>query len=511
MTFPASPTDAALEGFVSVAPAVAEELQAAGFSVDGLQNLLGADGVAAMDRGEPEAVASAARHKRSPLSTLIDGVIIGDPAQLDEVLSPEVFSRLTELGVIAPLCDGYVLTLDIRPIHLHGREVLVFSDRDASMRPHVPQRHHVPGVGRASWSLIDISPAGPTDSVLDLGAGCGVQAAGQLDARSIAATDISERANSLARATLSAAGRSDAEVLAGSWFEPVEGRQFSRIVANPPFVVGPPSVEHVYRDSGLDLDGATETTVRGAANHLEIDGTAHILGSWAHVGDQGWEARVASWIPEHGVEAWIVQRDVVGPAEYAGTWLRDESIDPRSHDGRERMRHWLDHFEFSDVRGVGFGYISLQRIDGPSSVVCEELPQALGGPFHLEVSEHFARSAWLREAEKDSILDSQYLLRPGIAVERIALTDTEAGQGFAPEALRITRTDGPRWSHDVDESVLAVLRAIHPDAPLSFTLELLTDFGRFGDADPDEVRESMIPVVVDLVRHGFLIPTDILD
>ena len=96
-------------------------------------------------------------------------------------------------------------------------------------------------------------------------------------------------------------------------------------------------------------------------------------------------------------------------------------------------------------------------------------------------------------------------------MERIALTDTEAGQGFAPEALRITRTDGPRWSHDVDESVLAVLRAIHPDAPLSFTLELLTDFGRFGDADPDEVRESMIPVVVDLVRHGFLIPTDILD
>lgn len=511
MTFPASPTDAALEKFVSVAPALADELRGADFSVDGLQELLGADGVAAMDRGEPEAVASAARRQSAPLSTLIDGIIIGDPAPLDDVLSPTVFSTLTELGIIAPLYDGYVLTLDIRPIRINGRDVLIFSDRDASMRPHVPQRNHVPGVGRASWSLLDISPTGPTESVLDLGAGCGVQAAGQLEADSIVATDISERANSLARATLSAAGRPDTEVLAGSWFEPVEGRQFSRIVANPPFVVGPPAVEHVYRDSGLDLDGATEITVRGAANHLELDGTAHILGSWAHVGEQGWEARVASWIPEHGVEAWIVQRDVVGPAEYAGTWLRDESIDPRTADGRQRMRHWLDHFESSDVHGVGFGYISLQRIDGPSSVVCEELPQALGGPFHLEVSEHFVRSSWLRDADEETIVNAQYMLRPGIAVERIELTDTNAGQGFAPEALRITRTDGPRWSHDVDELVLSLLRAIHPDAPLSFTLELLSDFGRFGDADLDDIRQSLIPVIVDLVRHGFLIPTDILD
>lgn len=505
MTFPAPPTDASLAEFVSVAPAVASELRDFGYTTDGLRELLGSVGMAAMDRGEPEVLVAQSD------SPLVRGLVVGDPAPLDEVFSPPLFGKLLELGVIAPLDDGHIFTIDIRPIHVNGREVLVFSDRDASMRPHVPAHDHVPGVGRASWSLLDITPVNDTGSVLDLGAGCGVQALGQLGAGAIVATDISERANSLARATLAAAGRGDAEVIHGSWFEPVADREFSRIVANPPFVVGPPTVEHVYRDSGLNLDGATETTVRGAVEHLTLDGTAHILGSWAHVGEESWESRVSSWLPADGVEAWIVQRDAVAPAEYAGTWLRDESIDPRSPDGRTRMRDWLAHFTASDVRAVGFGYISLQRIDGPSSVVCEELPQALGGPFHLEVAEHFARSSWLRDITPESLFDSTYLLRPGVALERIELTDADNEQGFAPEALRITRTDGPRWSHDIDESVLALIGAVHPDAPLGFTVELLGDFGQFGNTDLAGVRESMVPVIVDLVRHGFLLPTELLE
>jgi len=39
----------------------------------------------------------------------------------------------------------------------------------------------------------------------------------------------------MARATF-ALSAMEVELLDGSWFEPVDGRQFDKIVANPPFV-----------------------------------------------------------------------------------------------------------------------------------------------------------------------------------------------------------------------------------------------------------------------------------
>lgn len=123
------------------------------------------------------------------------------------------------------------------------------------------------------------------DSALDLGAGSGVQALAQLGCASqVTLTDVHPRALDMAEATLAAAGAlPQAELLERSWFEPVAGRTFDRIVANPPFVVGPPDIGHVYRDSGLDLDGATQLVVATAPEHLTEGGVAQLLGAWAHV------------------------------------------------------------------------------------------------------------------------------------------------------------------------------------------------------------------------------------
>src|SRR5690606_21123255 len=134
----------------------------------------------------------------------------------------------------------------------------VLSDLDDSMHRRTLTEDHVLGVGHASLSLLRATPTAPVGSVLDLGTGCGVQAihaAGY--ARSVTATDINPRALWLAEAT-AALNELDVELLPGSWFEPVAGRTFDQVVANPPFVVGPARIEHTYRDSGLALDGASE-------------------------------------------------------------------------------------------------------------------------------------------------------------------------------------------------------------------------------------------------------------
>ncbi|MBI6097773.1 rRNA methyltransferase, partial [Clostridium perfringens] len=92
-----------------------------------------------------------------------------------------------------------------------------------------------------------------------------------------------------------AANRIDnVELRQAPWFEPVADERFDRIVANPPFVVGLPEVGHVYRDSGLSLDGATELVVGQAPAHLAEGATACILGAWVHRTGESWRSRVAS-------------------------------------------------------------------------------------------------------------------------------------------------------------------------------------------------------------------------
>ncbi|MDO5029195.1 MAG: methyltransferase [Corynebacterium sp.] len=517
MTFAPStftpPTDQQLQSFVRLAEEFSSVLRRLGFSSDSLRNVLGDEGLAALNRGEPgivDVLLSANVGANAELIALFRLLILGDYENAEALFGAELTTCLLDCGILAGSPERARVCIDVRPVEVAGVDRIIFSDRDASMSDHVPGANHVLGVGRASRSLLDISPSSAVGSVLDLGAGGGIQSLGQPDASTIVATDIHPRALLFARANFAANGYSQAEVREGSWFEPVAGEKFDRIVANPPFVVGLPSVEHVYRDSGLDLDGATELMLRGLVDHLADGGTAHLLGAWAHIDGESWQQRIASWLPAEGLEVWVTQRDIATPAEYIGTWLRDESIDPRSAEGCQRSREWLEHFRHSGVVGIGFGYITVQRIDGPTSAVCEEMPQPLASPFAPEAEEYLGRAEWLRAQTPEAILDAPFTVRPGVAIERVSLADVDRGQGFAEFDIRISRTDGPAWSHSVDESVVKILGALHPEAALSSIVDIMAMFGAFDEEQVPAIKEALVPIVVDLVRHGLIVPTELL-
>ena len=390
----------------------------------------------------------------------------------------------------------------------------MFSDVAAGLVPHyAPGRDHVVGVGAASLSLLRMTCRTPVDSALDLGAGSGVQALAQLGCASqVTLTDVHPRALDMAEATLAAAGAlPQAELLEGSWFEPVAGRTFDRIVANPPFVVGPPDIAHVYRDSGLDLDRATQLVVATAPEHLTEGGVAQLLGAWAHVRGEDWRSRIAGWLPDHGVRAWVLQRDVVDPALYVGTWLRDESIDPRSPEGRSKTQRWLTHFADSQVTAIGFGFIALQKIaaDAPTDVLVEELTHDTDADLGSEVAEYFARTEWLSQMAAADMLASRFMVRPSVAKEEVSVADADAGVGFAPAALRLVRMDGPRWSHEVDGPLAAIVGGLHPQGlTLGETVEL---YAMAHGVDEAELCEAVISPMVDLVRHGLVLPAQLID
>lgn len=508
-----------------------------GFDSRSLTSRLGVSATAALYRGEPAAVRRALGD--SPWDDAVRLFVLHDSLSLQraqQLMDTSLIDALLSLDWAHNDRDSngsarLRITVDIRPHDIDRGDAgthpsmngecgdddasirtIVVSDMDASMVDHVPQKEHVLGVGAASLSLLSAVPTTPVSTVLDLGCGSGIQLLGQAHcAEQLIGTDISARALEFAHATAAANGIY-CDLRQGAWFEPLAGEQVDRIVANPPFVVGPPSIRHVYRDSGEDLDGATAKVVQQSCAHLNPGGTAHLLGAWVYTDENNpvsWQARVRSWIPSSGINAWVLERDRVDVQRYVSTWLTDESIDPRSTEGQRTAAAWLDHFAQAGVTHVGFGFIHLRSTgdDHPSEVVCEDFSTASTTGLGDEVEEYFLRTSWLREHSAETLARQRYRVRPGVCIDRISRADRENGMGFIPEVVHIARTDGPRFSHEIDDGVLSLLSGFHPDG-LSLA-EITEIYATSAGIDHAALLEAAIPIVVDLIRHGIVLPADL--
>ena len=75
-------------------------------------------------------------------------------------------------------------------------------------------------------------------------------------------------------------------------------------------------------------------------------------------------------------------------------------------------------------------------------------------------------------------------------------------------SARHSRTDGPRWQHDVDEHLAAIVAGFNPNGlSIGETIELYAAAQGFEEA---ELVSAALPAIVDLIRHGLLIPTELL-
>lgn len=489
--------------------------------------------------------------------TLISAFYLRQPTHIETlagIISQELVDQLLNQRVLQP-CETeptedppgqYVRSaVDIRPISvaaLGAHNVLIASDPDASVDHHVTGPHHVPGVGNAPLSLLHSIPAlSPGAKVLDLGCGSGVLGlvlATATPGLEIVGTDISPRAVDYARANAHALQNGDGTQHAqrgaaatalvpsplswrvGSWFEPVSGEKFDHIIANPPFVIGDAQITHTYRDSGLQLDGATRLVVEQAPRHLRLGASAHILAGWALQHGEDPAQHIAAWLPSHGIRAWILQRDEVDPTTYVTTWLRDESLDLRDSATAARTTHWLDFLEANSIARIGLGVVHMHKIADhhPSEVTLEHIDAAVPWGTYLgtEVAEYFQRAQWLEQHSLSSIAAQRFALRPSCVWEKISAPNSAnlaapAGQrqGFHMVVQRLSRTDAPRWSCEVDTPLMSVISGLDPQG-----LALDDVAGLYCAAhgvDQQEFMDALIPLVVDLVRHGMLIPEQLLD
>ena len=405
------------------------DLLAAGYTVDGLADVLGPVAGAALARDQAVAARAVLSRSAEPAAVLARLFVLGDVVRADEVAA-----ALAATGVAGARGAGLVeasggevrALVDLRPyaaVDAAGdAEWWVASDLGSFATGQPVQPDHVLGVGGASTTLAQLAVRRRVARVLDVGTGSGVQALhATRHASAVTATDVSVRALGFT-AFNAALADVDVDLRLGSLLEPVTGSRFDLVVSNPPFVVTPrtgrvPGYE--YRDGGLPGDEVVRRLVTDVAAVLEPGGVAQLLGNWEHHPGTPWQERVGRWLDASGLDGWVVQRQVSDPAEYAETWVRDGGLPPGPRFDA-MVEAWLDDFAARGVEAVGFGYLTLRRpLRGRPTLRRVEEHE---GSVHQPLGEHLARCLehhdLLVALDDDGVLARRWTVAPDVTEER---------------------------------------------------------------------------------------------
>ncbi|KAA6214854.1 methyltransferase domain-containing protein [Streptomyces albofaciens JCM 4342] len=489
-----------------------EALLAAGFTADGLLELLGAPAYAALARSETVPALRATRGTQAS-ATLVRLFLLQRPVPYDRAAAALPVADCLADGWL--VCDGDEVraSVDVRPYGgPEGQDWWIVSDlgcavggaggiRAAEEAAGVDRAQLVLGVGGASTTLAGITVRTPVAKVLDLGTGSGVQALHASPyATQVTATDLNPRALRIARLTLALSGVPDADLREGSLFEPVGEETYDLIVSNPPFVISP-GARLTYRDGGMGGDDLCRTLVQQAADHLNDGGYCQLLANWQHVEGEDWRDRLRSWVPR-GCDAWIVQREVQDVTQYAELWLRDAG-DHRTSPEEYAARYdaWLEEFEARKTKAVGFGWITLRKSGAEDpSITVEEWPHPVEQPLGSVVVDHFARQDFLRATDDAALLAGHFRLAPEVVQEQVGLPGAED-----PEHVVLRQNRGMRRATKVDTVGAGFAGVCDGSLPAGRILDAIAQL--VGE-DPVLLRDRTPEAIRMLIGQGFLEPVE---
>lgn len=476
----------------------------AGYTYQGVAGLLGPTAHAALSRNETTP-GLRRTGDGSPLATLTRLWPLQAPVgvgALDRAL-PGLLGPLADLGIVQRSGDQARALVDVRPYADEDHDWWLLSDLTpgldgGSLRVGT---EHVLGVSSASTSLAQLTVRRPVGRALDLGTGCGVQSL-HLAAHSdhVVATDVNGRALWMAElnGALNGVGQDRFDVRRGSLYEPVRDELFDLVVTNPPFVISPATWEPlVYRDSGLPGDEVVRRVVTGAPQHLSPGGWCQVLANWVVEEGRPWDERVADWVRGTGCDAWVVQREVADPAEYAELWLKDAGLHG-TPEYASRYDEWLSWFEAQGVQGVGFGWVNLRRVDRDDPVLrFEHWPYDVEQPLAPEIAGWAARTDLERSLTDDALLDTRLATRSDVRQETLGQAGAEH-----PEQIVLRQQRGLRRARQVDTVEAALVGAC--DGELSVR-RILDALATLLDGEATDLRGEYLPVVRDLLAEGFLV------
>jgi SAM-dependent methyltransferase len=532
MTTGATPVPGTGHDAAPLLDALRAGLDAAGYTVDGVGEALGGVASAALDREQTVPArralvgATGAHEPRAALARLF---LLGDEvprAALDRALPGLGTAGAARLGLVAAAGEGdddaVRAVVDLRPYAAvdAGGEASWWLSSDLAELATGGRlaTDHVLGTGGASTTLAQVTARTPVGRVLDLGTGCGIQALhAARHSREVVATDLSRRALGFARFNLALnapSSRTEVGLRHGSMLEPVAGESFDLVVSNPPFVITPHAGAagaavaealggYEYRDGGRSGDDLVRDLVQDVGRVLAPGGVAQLLGNWEHRRGEAWDERVGAWLDASGLDGWVIQREVLDPAEYAETWIRDGGTTAEREPGAWAAAYgaWLDDFASRDVEGIGFGIVTLRRpADGarPTLRRLEEHTGSVHQPLGAHVAASLAAHDWLAARDDAALAQEHLVVADDVTEERFHTP----GQPD-PNVVVIRQGDGLGRGVHASTGLAAFVGVCDGELAVG---QIVGALGALLDVPVDDLRAELLPAVRGLVRDGFLRP-----
>jgi len=510
--------------------ALASDLREVGYTLEGVAELLGESAYAALNRDQPipaliaTEAAAAGEPRTAALAAVVRFWLLAVPQEaevLDGALPRTRAEGLAALGLAKITGTEVAAEADLRPYGWDagrngGVEIWVASDLAAHQRPGVLRHDHVLGIGQASTTLVQTTIRRKAERALDLGTGCGIQTFHLLQhSGHVTATDISERALAFTRFNLLLnaealdidPGRPAERVSLrlGSLLEPVAGETFDLVVSNPPFVITPRTAgeaaadQFTYRDGGLPGDDIVASLVRSLPDVLAPGGTAQLLGNWEIPEGSAWDERPQSWAGPD-TDAWFIQREQVGPEQYAETWLQDASETRDRRHYQEAYAAYLADFASRNVGGIGFGMVFLRRPAGERRIRrFEEITYPIEQPVGPHLGAAVERADWLAAHDVSA---AHLLVAEDVTEERHQRPGAEH-----PGVILLRQGAGLRRTNLLSTELAGFVSACDGDLTAGQIIGALEALlGGTEGFDGGAFRSGLLTEVANLVRDGFLLP-----
>ncbi len=335
-------------------------------------------------------------------------------------------------------------------------------------------------------------------AVLDLGTGNGVIGLlAAINSSTVVATDLNPRAIEFARFNATLNGVTNIETLLGDCYEPVSGRAFDQILANPPFFITPRN-DFLFCQNPLELDGLCRRLVKEAPAHLNEGGYFEMLCEWAEIEGQPWEERIAEWVEGTGCDVWVLHAGRQVPDIYAENYIL-QTVPDKSQDA-ERFSEYMQYYRQCKLAAIHSGFIIMRRRSGGGRLRIEEMPAADTLDVGEAILDGFTAHDLLEACAEDEKLLAMRL-RPS-ADARLSRNYLPAKDGWHMDSIRLWRDGAMPSQVDLEPLVAEFFRQLDGKRTAGEAIQAMA--GK-SDAPFEKVRSESLGVLRRFIECGFVV------
>jgi len=470
-------------------------LETANYTELGIAEALKVDKRAPPRTGDPILIRRTAGGSR--LDTLLRLFLICIPVEREAVcraLHPMELEQWVDAGLIR--VENGMASAALRLSRL--KHLVLAHDFRLHTGEHWPD--FVMGIGGATRTQAMTTVRKRCSLALDMGTGSGVLAFLAADhCDRVYAVDRNARAIGVARFNAMLNGITNVEFRQGSFFEPVENLQFDLVVADPPFVISPPS-EFLYLHGGMRGDQFCRKLAFDASRQLRECGYFQMLFNWAHYTGRDASEDLATWFEGNGCDTWILRLSTQDAASYASTWIEHIYGEDRGN-ADPLFNQWMNFYETEGIEAMSLGLVTMQRCSKRVNwIAIEDAPLSLKEECGPDIEERFeCRDC---SANNDDVHLLDVLLRCSPNVRLQYRCEPDASEWRMTESELLLDRALP-FSVKADPFTAGLL--VRCDGQTSIR-NLLPDFANAVGSDVETVTPVCLKSVRQLLERGFLRP-----